>query len=286
MPEVCILTDSTAQFVTPHFPGRERVFVVPLAIQHQGRVARREEDLKVDRFPASARRGLHPLVLPPSVADFEKTFLYLGQQYHQIVVLLLSARLCPAISAASQAAENVQGHFSVHILDTQTTGGGLGLLVQYAAAAAAAGQDARQIDHLIHGLLPRLYTVFAVQGLTYLAHANFLDPAQALVGELLGLTPFFIFDNGELISTHKVRNPRHLVDSLVEFVCEFGDIQHLALMQGAPPLNNETRTWRERVAEYFPATPLSEHAINPSLAAILGPHSVGMFVLEGDSDQR
>ena len=33
MPNVCILTDSTAQFTQSRFPGCERVYVIPFNIQ-------------------------------------------------------------------------------------------------------------------------------------------------------------------------------------------------------------------------------------------------------------
>jgi fatty acid-binding protein DegV len=116
----------------------------------------------------------------------------------------------------------------------------------------------------VRGLIPHVYTIFCNQSLSYLQLSGQLDPAQALVGEMLGITPFFILENGRLTPVQKARSTRHLVDTFHEFITEFIHLKHIALLQGLPPFINEARALHERIQENFPTTPFSEHILGAS----------------------
>jgi len=67
---------------------------------------------------------------------------------------------------------------------------------------------------------------------------------------------------------------------MFEFLSEFVDLQHVALMQGAPPFEQETRALRERLHEEGLQVAISEQIINAPFASFIGPHSLGVFALE------
>ena len=129
-------------------------------------------------------------------------------------------------------------------------------------------------------MIPHVYTALCVQGLTYLAHTGHLDPAQAIIGEMLGITPMLILENGRLTPAQKVRNARHLLDLFHEFVSEFSDVRHIALIQGISPFDLEIRQLRERINGQYPSSIISEHALNTSLTALIGPRSLGVIAIE------
>ncbi len=280
MSRVCILTDNSAQFPTASFPGHTLVNLLPLHLQINGQFHKEGQGLKALDFPASALKDFHPVLLPPSADEFRHMYAYLGQRYDEIVVLLLSGKLNSACEVAQEAAESMQGRLKIHIVDSQTMAIGLGLLVQVAARAAEEGQPGAEIVRLLRGLLPHVYCMLCIPGLTYLENIGVVGAAQAIVGEKLDLMPLFIMDGGQLVAVQKARSARHLVDCLHEFVCEFGKLEHIAVMQGVPPYEQEVRALRERFSLDFSDIPLSEHTISAALASLLGPHSLGIFVLE------
>lgn len=280
MSRVCILTDSTAQFPAPAFPGHELVNIIPLHIRINGQVHTDGKDIRAANLPPSAAKAPIPLALPPTVEEFQQVFSHLGTRYNEIVTILLSSQLSDTYRTALEAAETVKGPASIHIIDSQTTAVGLGVVVQKAAQEAARGENSAWINRLVRGLLPRIYTVFCLQSLTYLIQSGYLDPAQAIVGEMLGIIPFFILENGRLAQIQKVRNQRHLVDLLHEFASEFGDLKHIAVVQGIPVMETEARNLRDRINGDFPSATYSEHNIGAALATILGPRSFGMVAVE------
>jgi DegV family protein with EDD domain len=261
MAHICILTDSTAQFTRPDFPGRDRIYLVPFRLQGE----------------ETWRPGA---LLPPRVNDFARFFEELGRQYDAILTITLSGSLSTVAAHACQAASHCRKQVAIEVIDSHTTAAGLGILVQAAAAAAAAGATLAEVERLVRAALPHLYMLICIPELIYLAQAGHLTPAQATVGEMLGLLPIFSLEDGRLMPMEKVRTQRHLFESFQEFINEFDHPYHIALMRGVNHDTLRTRPLREYVQECFPETTFSEHNINAHLAALLGPQSIGLVVIE------
>ncbi len=282
MANVCILTDNTAQFPIPIFPGRNLVHVISLHVEKDGELFERSEGIRSSEYPMSIQNGTTLNAIAPSTEDFKNMFSKLGQHYDEIVTILHSARFSNTYENAQLAAKNSQGRVKIHVIDSHTISTGLGLVVLAAAEEALVEKNANEIEDFIRNFLPRLYTLFFIEGLTYLHNTGYLGKAQATIGEYMKLLPMYVLDNEQFVPTQKARNYRHMVDLLHEFLSEFLNIKHVAILQGIPPFETETRALRERMFLDFEGTPISEHTINAPLAAIIGPRSLGMFVLQAE----
>jgi DegV family protein with EDD domain len=270
MPDICILTDSTAQFTRPNFPGHELVYVIPFHLQSEPRPGGKNASRQVS--------AAH--LVPPTPQEFLAYFAQLGRQHATVLVITLSSSLSEATHNAQEAAIQYNNLSAVQIFDSQTTAIGLGLLVQAAAEAAARGASFQEIEHWLRAAIPRIYMLFCIPELTYLAAAGYLAYPQAMVGEMMGLLPIFTLEDGRLTPMEKVRTQRHLFESFQEFMEEFENPSHIALMYGASHLTLRTRPLRIYVQENFPRTPFSEHPISPHVGALFGPQSIGLVIME------
>lgn len=239
-----------------------------------------DSDFKASGLPISAREISSPIFQSPSVEEFRQLFLSLGKEYNEIVTVLTSSYLCPTFLNAQQAAAQVQGRISVQIIDSQTISAGLGFLTQIAAEAAANNANLNEIERLLRGQIPHIYSVFCIPGLTYIYQAGFIDFSQAMVGEMLNLLPIYTLEDGNLTPLEKARNLRHLTDFFQEFLDEFNDLYQISIIQSIPALTHEGKILREHASLNFPKTPFSEHPINLSLASLFGPRSMGVFAIE------
>jgi DegV family protein with EDD domain len=270
MSNVCILTDSTVQFTQPKFRGRERVFIVPAELQNAP--APRDE-FALHGQPCQR-------LLAPSPAEFINSYERLSRKYDTIFVLTVSTLLHATARNALSASVQFINHATIGVIDSQTTGVGLGLLVQAAAAQASAGSSPAEIERKVRASIPHVYMLFCIPQLTTLARAGFMDHGQALVGEMMGLLPIFSIEEGHLTPLEKVRTPRRLFESFMEFINEFESPAHIAVMCGSGSNMLRSRGLRKVVHETFPATTYSEHALTPSLAALFGNQSTGLVVME------
>lgn len=285
MSSVCILTDSTAQFPVHIFPGSDLINVIPFHVHLEGQNGVADKDIKLIHLPSEAHAQSGLQIQPPSVDEFCQIFMALGYRYREIVVILISKHLSSTLENAQKAIEIGKCPAAIHLVDSQTTSVGLGLLVQAAATAAHQGLSGGRISRLVRGLTPHVYTVFCLYNLSYLSLSGFIDPGQATVGEMLDVVPFSVLENGYLVPVQKVRGSRHLVDLLCEFVMEFDDVKHVALVQGLPPFEQEARLLRERLSGLYRSNTYSEHTLAVPLAAMLGPRSLGLVVLEKVTDE-
>jgi len=282
MSKVCILTDNTVQFSVPAFPGRNLVHIISINLDWENQTYLGGEGLKASRFPVSIKKKDHSKIVinTPSVEDFRDLYLRLSNHFEEIVVILQTSSLSNMVENAKTAVDVVQGKTDIFITDSGTTGTGLGFLVEEAAKLASEGMEGEEIDQKLRDVMPRLYSIFCIEGLSYLNKQGYLEETQAVIGEHMNIRPIYVLDNGKFMPTQKARNYRHLVDILHEFITEFLEIDQIAFLQGVPAFENETRTLRERLLIDYEDLAISEHTINPSLAAMIGPRSLGLFVLQ------
>ncbi len=278
MPRTCIITDSTAYFTKSSFAGQEDVTILPHSIQVNGQLIPDSKDLTIYRNPQDQNHS--PITIPPSTDVFRKTYIDLGSRYKEIVVILLSSHLSQANANAHAALQMCKTPANIFIIDSLNTAIGLGLLVQAASEYSHRGYSGHEINHLVRGMVNHIYSVFCLPDLSHLSRAELIDPAQAIVGEMLGVIPFFTLENGRLVHTQKIRSPRHLVDIMYEFVVEFENLKYLALLQGITSFEQESRNLRDRISQNVRTTPLCEHSLSLALATILGPHSIGLVAME------
>ena len=266
MTNVCILTDSTAQFTQADFPGRERVHIVPFGLSRGDG----------SRQPQDQVQGL----ISPSMEDFTQYYARLSHEYDTVFVLTLSSQLNSTYKSALSAAELYNNHSKIVVIDSQTTSVGLGLLVQSAAAAAATGAPPAEIERKMRASIPHIYMLFCIPELTFLAKSGYMDYSQALVAEMMGILPIYTIEEGRLAPMEKVRTQRHLFESFLEFINEFDAPAHIALVRGTSHNTIRTRPVRQYVGATFPDTPFSEHVLGPHLAALFGPQTTGLAIME------
>jgi DegV family protein with EDD domain len=280
MPSICILTDGSAQFPKHSFPGQNLVRIIPYDIEIKGIFYPDGKDVKVGMFPPSAFAANAPRLIAPSVEKFSEWFSALQKEFHDILVVLQDSHFSPAYDNAVAAVKSLNASRSIQVINSQTISAGLGSLVQIAAEALNNGVNALETEHLIRRQIPHIYTVLCTPGLSYLYQAGIIDRAQALVGEFLNFIPVYTLEEERLTPLEKVRTYRQTVELFIEFLEEFENLRHIALVQSIPPLLSDTRSVRQLFQEIYPNTSYSEHNLNLPLAALLGPRVLAMLAVE------
>ena len=277
MDAVCILTDGMAQFLDLEFEGQDLVQLMPMHVDLNGTQG---EELRPHQLPHARTRAPAPGLRAPAVEAYVNVFLNLSLTYREIVVVTSSAGLTRSFLNAAAAAVQTEGRCRVEVVDTGSVGVGQGILVAAAAIQSAAGHDAVRIKKYLMGVSEKVYSVFCLQNMTYLERLGLINASQAFIGEMLEVQQLFYLNAGTLIPVQKIRNSRHLVESMLEFVAEFADPRRVALQQAATGYHQEARTIRERLIQEYPEVGISELALTLPLAALFGPQSLGLFLWE------
>jgi DegV family protein with EDD domain len=285
MSTVRIVTDSTAHFMDPDFPAKHNVTVVPLTIQfgQQRFVDGREIDTE-RFFQRVAAGGPIPTALAPTPRQFAEVYEEICGTQADILSIHVSGKLSRTLHNARAGADEVLGRCKIHMIDSLTASIGLGLLVEQAALAAERGATQEDIVRIVRGMVPRLYAVFFIETMEFLAKAERIGKAQAVLGAMLGIKPFLTLEDGDIVPMEKVRNRQQAIEKLVEFVAEFSNIEHLAILQSAAGHTDDTRLLLERLALEFPNRAWPVFPYGPTLATIVGPNAMGVVVFEGEGE--
>jgi DegV family protein with EDD domain len=223
-----------------------------------------------------------PLAEPPSMERMAEIYGQLQSSTDQIVSIHASSRLSPIVDRARAASQQFLGRSNIQVVDSQSLSAGLGLLVEAAADAVAAGKEFEEVVRIVRGMVPRLYLVLFVDDLIYLERSGLVSRSQAVLGNMLGIIPFLTMEDGKLIPMEKVRSRPRALEKLVEFVGEFSELEHLAILQSTPEANDETTLIVERLRAMHPDTRISVTSYGPSVATLIGLNSLGVVALERD----
>ena len=285
MSKVRIVTDSTAHFFDSDFPARHDVVVVPMTI-HFGKESFKD-GLDLDSgqfFQKLSRGGPIPTAASPTPGVFQAIYEELGRSTDKIVSIHISSKLSRTLRNARAGSEALTGRCRIELIDSLSTGFGLGLLVEAAAQAASLGASLEEVVRVVRGMVPRLYGVFFIETMQFLAQAGRVSKAQATLGAMLGIKPFLTMEDGDLVPMEKVRTRAQAVEKLLEFVVEFSHLQSVAILQSTPEHTADTHLLLERLAADFPGQRWPVLAYNPSLGTYLGPNAMGVMLYEGQPE--
>lgn len=283
MSRVQIVTDSSVQFCTPGFAEKHAFTVVPLTIQLGQQVYREGSELTTEQlFQRVAAGAPLPVVAAPTAEQFAAAYSELSRQTDQILSIHVSGKLNAAVRHAQASSTTIKGRCRIEVIDSLSISAGLGALVEIAVLAAESGASLEETVRLVRSAVPRLYAIFFVESLSYLAQAGHANPAQALLANMLNVKPFLTLEEGDLAPMEKTRSRLQAVEKVIEFVTEFTDIQHLAILRGVTGQAADSQQVCERLEAAYPGRTWPVLTYGPSLAALLGPDALGVMVCEDE----
>ncbi|MEH0822829.1 MULTISPECIES: DegV family protein [unclassified Micromonospora] len=275
---VAVVTDSTA-YLPPELVHAHRLTVVPLTVVLNG-----AEGLEgVETLPADATRVLGGRRVTvstsrPAPEQFARTYReLLDAGADGVVSVHLSAELSGTVEAARLAAAELGDR--VEVVDSRSTGMGLGFPALAAATAAAAGADLSRVRQAALDAVDRTTIYFYVDTLEFLRRGGRINAAEALLGTALSVKPIMHMPDGAIVVRDKVRTASRGVARLIDLAVEAaGDadvdlgVHHLAAPQRAEQL---LAALTERLGDRLHDTYVSEagavvaaHA-GPGLASVV-----------------
>ncbi|MEV6370483.1 DegV family protein [Micromonospora musae] len=239
---VAVVTDSTA-YLPPELVRTHRLTVVPLTVVLNGAEGLEGVEISpVDAIRALGARRLSASTSRPAPEQFAQTYRrLLDAGADGVVSVHLSAELSGTVEAAQLAAADLGDR--VVVVDSRSTGLGLGFPVLAAATAAAQGVDLDGVRRAAVDAAERTSIYFYVDTLEFLRRGGRINAAEALFGTALSVKPIMHMPDGTIVLRDKVRTASRGVARLVDLAVESaGDaevdlgVHHLAAPERAEAL--------------------------------------------------
>lgn len=158
-----------------------------------------------------------PKTAAPSPALYEPFYETYAQQGHSIIIPTPSSELSGTYRSAETAA-GLHPEADVHLIDTRTIAGGLGVLVKQAKKWADEGQSPATIVENLDALAKREVVYFLVDTLDYLHKGGRIGNAAYLIGSVLQMKPILGIVDGKVTAIEKQRTSTRAFSRLQELV--------------------------------------------------------------------
>ncbi|HET9118702.1 MAG TPA: DegV family protein [Pseudonocardiaceae bacterium] len=283
---VAVVTDSTAYF-PDGYAERSGVRQVPLHVLVDDTHWLDGVQFGSAALVAALERRASVTTSRPTPEEFETVYTEAIRAGADTVVSVhLSRALSGTWDSARLAAENV-GAERVRVIDSQSTGMGLGFAVLAAAAVAAKGGDVTAVCDTAARVGARTRVFFSVDSLDYLRRGGRIGQAAALLGTALSVKPLLHVDSGRVVPLEKVRTSTRARARLVELVAQAAGpspcvlaVHHLGAAEHATGLVEQLRSRVPAVSECL----VSE--VGAAIGAHAGPGMLGVVVLPGGINEH
>jgi DegV family protein with EDD domain len=277
---VAIVTDTTA-YLPGELAEANRIQVVSLYVVFGGERTEREAD--ITDYPAffEELRGAEqlPTTSQPSVGDFISTYEPLLERGDDVVSIHISGGLSGTPESARQAKEQLErdgrGGERVHVVDSATAAGGLGLMALVAARKAEHGASADEVVSFVGEARSSLKMWFAIDTLEFLKRSGRIGAASAWLGSTLRIKPILTVES-EMTPVERVRTSKRAFERMVDYARQRKEsgadawvVQHIQAQEQAEAL-------AQRCRELFGHDEVFTSEIGPVLAAHTGPGLLGV----------
>ncbi|HEV7963120.1 MAG TPA: DegV family protein [Actinoplanes sp.] len=239
---IAVVTDSTT-YLPDALAAEAGLTVVPLTVVIAGLPGLEGIDITpADVAKALENRRAHVTTSRPAPGAFAETYQrLLDGGAPGVVSVHLSAQLSGTYEAARMAADEFGGR--VEVVDSCSTGMGLGFPALAAAAAAADGKPLAEVRDAALAAVGRTTALFYVDTLEFLRRGGRIGAASALLGTALSVKPILRLADGRIVVSDKVRTASRALARLVDLAVESaGDgeadiaVHHLAATERAEAL--------------------------------------------------
>ena len=280
MPRVAIVSDTTAYLPREVVEANE-ITLVSLYINWAGERTEREADITdINGFMDDLRGGeALPTTSQPSVGDFVTAYEPLLADGGEVVSIHISGGISGTVEAARQAAEALErdgkGGERVHVMDSATAAGGLGIVALAAARRASAGGSRDEVVAAAQEARDALKMWFAIDTLEFLKRGGRIGGAAAFIGTTLRIKPILTLE-AEITPVERVRTRKRAFERMVDYARQRKEsgadgwvVQHIQAAEEAERLVEACR-------EVFGSEPAFVSEIGPVLAAHTGPGLLGV----------
>lgn len=278
---IAVVTDSTAYF-PDGVAERHGIRQVPLHVLVDDRHRLDGVQFGSAELVAALTRRVSVTTSRPTPGEFAAVYEEAMRAGTEAVVSVhLSRALSGTWDSARLAADHL-GAQRVRVVDSRSTGMGLGFAALAAARVAAAGGDLDTTSAAAARVGARARVFFSVETLDYLRRGGRLSTAAAMLGTALAVKPLLHVESGRVVPLEKVRTATRARARLVELA---------ALAAGSAPVDlavhhlDAADRAADLVEQLRRQIPMPAGCLISEVGAAIGAHSgpgmLGVVVLPG-----
>lgn len=183
-----VITDSAAD-IPDEDMERLDIHMVPCRVQFGDRGYLDKVSITADEFFAElASNPNHPTTSQPAPGDFRRQYQFLASHFADVLSINLTGKASGTLEAARSAAERINAHGRVHVINSRNASLGQGLLVVAAAEYAKAGLSVQDAIAAVNALIPDTRTYGLLKDLRFAVRGGRVPRWVKTIADLLRAT--------------------------------------------------------------------------------------------------
>ncbi len=183
-----VITDSAAD-IPDEDMERLDIHMVPCRIQFGDRGYLDKVSITAGEFFRKlAASPDHPTTSQPAPGDFRRQYQFLASHFADVLSINLTGKVSGTLEAARSAAERVNAHGRIHVINSRNASLGQGLLVVAAAEYAKAGLNVEDAIAAVNRLIPDTRTYGLLKDLRFAVRGGRVPRWVKTVADLLRAT--------------------------------------------------------------------------------------------------
>jgi len=183
-----VITDSAAD-IPDEDMERLDIHMVPCRVQFGDRGYLDKVSITAGEFFQELRSNPnHPTTSQPAPGDFRRQYQFLASHFSDVLSINLTGMVSGTLEAARSAAERVNAHGRVHVINSRNASLGQGLLVVAAAEYAKAGLTVQDAIAAVEKLIPDTRTYGLLQDLRFAVRGGRVPHWVKTIADLLRAT--------------------------------------------------------------------------------------------------
>ena len=185
-----VITDSAADIADEDLE-RLDIHMVPCRLQFGDRGYLDKVSITAAEFYEELETNpVHPTTSQPAPGDFRRQFQFLASHFDDVLSINVTGAASGTYSAALSAAERVNAHGRIHVLNSRNASLGQGLLAVYAAECAHAGVSVEDTIAAVDALIPQTRTYGILRDIRYAVRGGRVPAWVGTIANLVHVTPF------------------------------------------------------------------------------------------------
>lgn len=274
---IAIVTDSNSG-ITQAQAKELGVWVVPTPFFINGELYLEDITLTREAFYEKLVEDAEISTSQPAPGDLIDTWEKLLKEYDEIVHIPLSSSLSSACETAIMLSQDYDGR--VQVVNNQRVSVMQSSSVLDALRLVEAGQTAKEIKAILEDEKFNACAYITVDTLKYLKKGGRVTPTAAAIGAVLNIKPVLIVFGEKLDSFAKVRGwksaKKTMLEAMEKDLKEKFSEDEMVLYAVSTSGAEETESWRQEVAEYFPGYEVKADYLSLSVTCHIGPGALAV----------
>jgi DegV family protein with EDD domain len=276
---VKIVTDSVSD-IPAELAKELGITIIPSYVRFGSDVYRVRVELSTEEFYRKLTTSrVFPTTAAPGPGEVAGVYDKLAEETEEILSIHVSSKFSGLYDTALRGKEQMKRKCRIEVIDSLSGIMGEGLIVITAAKEAQRGTNLDQVADVVRKAIPKTHVYMCFDTLEYLRRGGRIGRGRALFGSMLRVNPILRIKDGAAHPVGRAHSRAKAIEKLYEFAKSVTNIRELAVEYATTP--DEAEALAQRLNPIFPRERIYISTVDPVVGAHVGPHVIGMAVLEG-----